>query len=227
MVVALLALFGCNGKDSAGGPGTTDKQPRYGQADSTFNLTTPSTSLEQGETKTVSIGVKRGTNFQEDVTLGFADVPQGVIIDPASPVIKHGETETKVTLQASADASLGDFTVKVTGHPTKGPDASHEFKITVAKDPKVAAKAKRDEYVREMHKQMDELDAKYEGLKASAAKAEGEARKDLEKKVEEAKVKRDAAARKLDELKEAAPDRWEKIKDSVGNAFEDLKKMFK
>jgi hypothetical protein len=40
------------------------------------------------------------------------------------------------------------------------------------------------------------------------------------------KAKHDAAAKQLDELKEAAPDRWEKIKESVGNAFDDLKKIF-
>jgi hypothetical protein len=229
LAVALVALVGCGGKDTACGPGAsnaTGKQPLYGQAENTFNLTAPSTSLKQGETKAVSISIKRGTNFQEDVTLKFADVPQGVTLDPVSPVIKHGETETKVTLKAAADASLGDFTIKVIGHPTKGADSSHEFKITVAKDPEVAAKAKRDEYAREMHKQLDALDAKYEELKASAAKAEGQAKKDLEKKVEEAKVKRDVAAKKLDELKEAPPDRWEKIKDGVGSAFDDLKKMF-
>ena len=90
----------------------------------------------------------------------------------------------------------------------------------------MAAKAKRDEYVSEMHKQLEGLDAKYEELKARAAKAEGQAKKDLEKKVGEAKVKRDAAARKLDELKVAAPDRWEKVKEEVGNAFDDLKKLF-
>jgi hypothetical protein len=228
--MAVVALVGCGGKDTAGGPGATNptgKKPLYGQAENTFNLTAPSTSIKQGETKAVSIGIRRGTNFQEDVTLKFADVPQGVTLDPASPVIKHGETETKVTLKAAADASLGAFTIKVTGHPTKGGDASHEFKITVAKDPEVAAKAKRDAYAREMHKQLDELDAKYEELKASAAKAAGQAKKDLDKKVEEAKVKRDAAAKKLDELKEAAPDRWEKIKGGVGNAFDDLKKIFK
>ena len=77
-----------------------------------------------------------------------------------------------------------------------------------------------------MHKQLEGLDAKYEELKASAAKAEGQAKKDLEKKVEEAKAKRDAAAKKLDELKVAAPDRWEKVKEGVGNAFDDLKKLF-
>jgi DNA primase len=233
LVVTVVALTGCDGKDSPGGPGATNptgKQPLYGQADNTFNLSAPSTTLKQGETKAVSIAIKRGTNFQDDVALKFADVPQGVTFDPASPVIKHGDKATEVTLKAAADASLGDFKVKLTGHPTKGGDGSTEFKITVTEDKDVAAKAakaKRDEYARDMHKQLDELDAKYEELKTSAAKAEGQAKKDLEKKLEEAKVKRDAAAKKLDELKEAEPERWEKIKDGVGNAFDDLKKVFK
>ena len=54
-------------------------------------------------------------------------------IDSANPVIKHGDTEAKLTFKAADDAALGDFTVKVTGHPTKGADASNEIKITVAK----------------------------------------------------------------------------------------------
>jgi hypothetical protein len=88
-----------------------------------------------------------------------------------------------------------------------------------------AAKAKRDEYARAAQKRLDELTAKYEELKGRAAKAEGQVKKDLEKKAEEAKIKRDAAAKKLDELKEAGHDRWEKVKDGVENAFEDLKKV--
>ena len=51
----------------------------------------------------------------------------------ASPMIKHGDTEAKVTLKATDDASLGEFTIKVTGHPSKGADATSEFKITVVK----------------------------------------------------------------------------------------------
>ena len=89
-----------------------------------------------------------------------------------------------------------------------------------------AAKAKQDEYVRDMNKQLDELNAKYEEWKAKAVKAEGQAKKDLEKKLEEAKVKHDAAAKKLEELKTAGADRWEKVKEGVGSAFEDLKKIF-
>ncbi len=63
-------------------------------------------------------------------------------------------------------------------------------------------------------------------MKGHAAKAGAQAKKGLEKKLAEAKVKRDAAAKKLDELKEAGADRWEKVKDGVGNALDDLKKVF-
>jgi len=37
---------------------------------------------------------------------------------------------------------------------------------------------------------------------------------------------RDAAAKKLDELKQAGADRWEKVKKGVGSALDDLKKVF-
>jgi len=89
-----------------------------------------------------------------------------------------------------------------------------------------AARAKRDEYTREMHKRLEEFDVNCQQLEGRITKAEGQAKKDLEKKLEEAKVKRDAAAKKLDELKEAGADRWEKVKEGVGSALDDLKKVF-
>ena len=105
--------------------------------------------------------------------------------------------------------------------------AEAKEKITGAVDATVtAAQAKRDEYARDMQKRLDQMDAKYEELKDRAAKAEGDARKDLDKKLAEAKVKRDAAAAKLEEVKTASADRWEKIKGGVGDAFDDLKKAF-
>lgn len=101
----------------------------------TFTISVPtfSTSVKQGATKAVSISINRDKNFDEDVTLKFADLPKGVTIEPSSPVIKHGETEAKLVLTSEAEAATGDFTAKVTGHPTKGADASHDFKISVAK----------------------------------------------------------------------------------------------
>ncbi len=141
LAMALLALIGCS-QGTPGGPGVTGsaaKKPLYGQADDTFNLSVPSsvpsqsTTLKQGETKAVSISINRDKTFDEDVTLTFADMPKGVTLEPASPVIKHGDTEAKLTLTAADDAALGDVTIKVTGHPTKGADASNEFKLTVDK----------------------------------------------------------------------------------------------
>ena len=41
-----------------------------------------------------------------------------------------------------------------------------------------------------------------------------------------AKAKRDAAGKKLEEVKNASHDRWEKVKDGVENAYDDLKKIF-
>jgi len=107
---------------------TVDKKESF-----TVSVPTFSTTVKQGETKAVSISIKREKNFDEDVTLKFADLPKGVTIEPASPVIKHGETEAKLMVKAEDDAALGDFAIKVTGHPTKGADAAHDFKITVAK----------------------------------------------------------------------------------------------
>jgi DNA anti-recombination protein RmuC len=92
--------------------------------------------------------------------------------------------------------------------------------------PTESAKVKRDEYVREMSKRLDEFDAKCKQLEARITKEEGQAKQDLEKKLEQAKVKRDAVAKKIDELKEASGDRWEKVKEGVGNALDDLKKVF-
>jgi Skp family chaperone for outer membrane proteins len=88
-----------------------------------------------------------------------------------------------------------------------------------------AAKAKRDEYAKDMQKALDELDAKYKALEKRASEANGDSKKELDDKVKVAKAKRDVAAKKLDELKEASHDRWEKIKDGVGSAFDDLKKV--
>ncbi len=137
LTMAMVALSGCN-EAVPGGPGVTSpaqKPPAYGEADRTFNLTVPrmATTIHQGETKEVTIGIERGKNFEEDVTLEFAEGPKGVELGSANPIILHGKTEAKVTLKATDDASLGDFTVKVTGHPTKGGNATNEFKVTVAK----------------------------------------------------------------------------------------------
>jgi hypothetical protein len=131
----MLAFAGC-ATGTSGGPGTPDsgrQQPIVGAADDTFQLTRGEAILRQGETKSVSIYIKRARNFDEDVTLKFSDLPKGVSIDNTSPLIKHGDAEARFTLTATDDASLGDFSLQVTGHPEKGRDATNSLNITVSK----------------------------------------------------------------------------------------------
>ncbi|MBS0204113.1 MAG: hypothetical protein JSS49_14500 [Planctomycetes bacterium] len=143
VLLALAVISGCT-ENTVGGPGvsspppgnstsTTAKRPDYGQPEETFTLLVPllSTQMKQGETKEASVGVSRGKNFDEDVTLKFDELPAGVTITPASTVIKHGDSETKIAIRAMDDAALGDFTIKVVGHPTMGADATSMFKLTV------------------------------------------------------------------------------------------------
>jgi uncharacterized membrane protein len=94
---------------------------------------TSSTTIKQGETKEIEIGIKRGKNFGEDVSIKFEGLLKGVTIDPAAPTIKSGDKEVKLSLKASTEAALGDFTIKVFGHPEKGADATNEMKVTVEK----------------------------------------------------------------------------------------------
>jgi len=122
--VTLAALIGCDQtKHTAGGPGAGtagERGPLYGEKDNTFDLTLSAQSVKQGESKELTIGIKRGTNFSQDVGLRFVDLPAGVTATPASPALQHGDGDTKVMLAAADDAAPGDYTVKVVGHPATG-----------------------------------------------------------------------------------------------------------
>jgi uncharacterized membrane protein len=143
-LAALVAFAGCN-KGTTGGPGADkekDKKSKLEQAEDkvrqpedTFTLSVPilSTKIKQGGSKAVTVGIKRGKNFGQDVTLKLSGLPDGVSVEPSEPAIKKGDKDVKLTFTASDDAALGDFTVKVTGHPEEGGDATNEVKLTVQK----------------------------------------------------------------------------------------------
>lgn len=105
-------------------------------AKDSFSLSVPrtSTTLKQGETQTIAIGISREKEFNQDVALKFGVMPVGVTLKPAAPVIKHGEGMAQVTLTSASDASLGNFSIRVTGHPHSGVDNSNEFQLLVVKN---------------------------------------------------------------------------------------------
>jgi hypothetical protein len=111
------------------------KKPIAGEADNTFSLSVPfeSVTLAQGEEKSMLIGINRGEDFREEVTIKVSGLPQGVTLETAKPVIKQGDTEAALMLKAAPDAAVGDFTIKVTGQTaSSGADFSKEVKLTVA-----------------------------------------------------------------------------------------------
>jgi len=137
----LLSAIGCN-EGNPGGPGArtpsnsqTANKPVIGEARDSFSLHTPvlSTSVKQGETKSATISIQRGTGFEDDVQISFSNLPTGITIDPMKPTLARSDKEVKVNVTAADDAAVGDFTVNLTGHPMKGgPDATNEFKLGVA-----------------------------------------------------------------------------------------------
>jgi len=133
----LIGLIGCSGSGTPGGGGTGSSTTKamVGTADDNFTLDTPTlaTNLKQGETKEVTIGIKRGKNFGEDVKLKFSDPPKGVTFEPNEPMIKVGDSEAKVKVKVADDAALDKHTITVTGHPTKGADAANKFDLNISK----------------------------------------------------------------------------------------------
>lgn len=119
-------------KEKPAAPGT-EANPALVDPEDTFRLDAPNlaVSIKQGETKVVTIGISRSKNFDQDVALKFQDLPKGITIDPAEPMIMHGDKEVKLNVTAAADAALNDFTIKMVGHPASGKDATNEFKLTV------------------------------------------------------------------------------------------------
>ncbi len=110
-------------------------KPVPGEADKTFSLSVPfdTVKLTQGEEKSILIGINRGENFREEVAIEVSDLPEGVTLETAKPVIETGDTDVTLLLKATPDAAVGDFTFKVTGSTTSsGADFTQEVKLTVA-----------------------------------------------------------------------------------------------
>jgi hypothetical protein len=103
--------------------------------DEVFMLSVPvlTRKLKQGEARNVTIAIKRGKRFDDDVTLKFEGLPPGITIEPANPVIRGGDTKATVTVKVADGAAVGAHIITVVGHPNKGADARLQIKIMVDK----------------------------------------------------------------------------------------------
>jgi len=136
--LGLALVVGCESKSPPGGPNAPHAKspsgPVVGTADNTFRLKVPATemSIKQGETKELSIGLDRGTGFNQDVELRFENLPPGVTVTPSSGNLPASEKEPwKVMVSAAANAALGHQKITVVGKPTTGDSTSTTVNIEV------------------------------------------------------------------------------------------------
>ena len=126
MIVTMLALsvvVGCGPK----GGGMSSEEG--------FRLTSPffTTDIKQGDSKTVTVSVKRDEFFKEDVRLQ-AEASPGISVDPTNVRVKAGDSpDVQFQITAPGDAAIGEYRVHVKGTPEKGQPFSTEIKVKVVR----------------------------------------------------------------------------------------------
>lgn len=93
---------------------------------------------------------------------------------------------------------------------------------------------KRNEFIGKMKDRLVDLDKKIDELKEDANKLEGEAKKEYENRLHDLREKRREANRKIDDLRSASEENWQRLKDetehawkALGNSFNYFKSHFK
>jgi hypothetical protein len=131
LILPLAALigftFGCTNTSPEGGTPRTK---------SSFKLDLPRSvpvkDIKQGDTTTFDASIDRGSEFKQNVKLTVTK-PDKIDVKLSKDTIK-GSEDTKFTISVSPakDAPLGEQTIKVTGTPEGGGEATTgEFKIKV------------------------------------------------------------------------------------------------
>ena len=96
--------------------------------------------------------------------------------------------------------------------------------------PEVSARAGEDERSTTQQKlsaQLNDLDAKMAELKVRAQRAGDQAKSEWEARRPELEAQRDAAAKKLEEMKQSSKETWAETKTKADAAFGELEKGFK
>jgi hypothetical protein len=85
---------------------------------------------------------------------------------------------------------------------------------------------KKDLYIEKLNAQLREWSASIDVLKAKADKAGADLKIGYHKQLDDLKAKRDTARSKIDELKTAGDDAWERVTTAVDRSWDDIKAAF-
>jgi hypothetical protein len=132
---ALLVIAGCGTTTEKGGPGAKaanqSAEAAKNAKEKLFDMTLPdTTSIKQNSRETATIKLNRGSEFKQPVRLSFTP-PAGLKVKPDDAGFKEGETETTITIDAAADAKVGNDNIGVTATPATGDPVSAQIPVKV------------------------------------------------------------------------------------------------
>lgn len=81
-------------------------------------------------------------------------------------------------------------------------------------------------YLQRLAEQLQEWDTEIDELKLKAHLAKADAKDELQKQLEELRVKRETAQSKLKLLQESSDDAWDDVKEGVEKSWKELKGAF-
>src|SRR5262245_38321986 len=87
-------------------------------------------SIEQGETDKVMVTITR-SNFDDPVKISLNNLPRGVELLDANTIIQKGDNSVTLTLKASPDAEVGEFSVALNAEAPGIPANTQTFKLKV------------------------------------------------------------------------------------------------
>ena len=124
ITLVLATVYGCHSSSPRGG--SVVKHEGFKVAVPTFV-----TMIKQGETQSVTISLKRGKYFKQDVTLQI-EASKGISVDPTSFIIKASDKpDVQLMIAAVQNAAIGEYSVSVMGIPKTGESTSTSFTVKV------------------------------------------------------------------------------------------------
>lgn len=82
-------------------------------------------------------------------------------------------------------------------------------------------------YEQKLEAKLDEWSAEIDRLVAKSKQADADAQIELQRELDDARSRKDAAREKLDELKNAGDDAWEDLKNGIEGAWSSLETSLK
>jgi uncharacterized membrane protein len=98
-----------------------------------FKITVPTfnTDVKQGEVRAVTVSLRRGESFKQDVSLEI-QASKDISVDPTDVLVKASESpDVQLRIAATKDTALGAYVVSVKGTPKTGEPTSAAFTVKV------------------------------------------------------------------------------------------------